>query len=870
VLFASPAAGQERPSGWLLDRDWTVQSSSQVAEKGEVISTPSYQPSAWYVADMPSTVAAVLARNKIYPDPYFGMNLRSWPGVSYRIGSNFSNTPIPPDSPFRVAWWFRKQFTLPGDAGEHIFLNFDGINFRANVWLNGRLVADSKRVAGAYRLYEFDVTGNLDRNKPNVLALEMFAPEPTDLGITWVDWNPMPPDKNMGIWRDVYLTWTRGPVALRYPQVITRLETPSPGLAHLTVSAELRNLTSQPVKATLDGSLEKIRISKAVDLGPREIKTVTFTPEQFPQLNIKRPRLWWPVQMGSQDLYTLALEVRMQGKISEEDSILFGIREITSELNEFKCRVFKVNGQRVLIRGGGWAPDMMLRPSSRDRESAEIRYVKDMNLNTIRFEGKMETRRFLEMCDREGILVIAGWCCCDHWERWKNWDQEDLDISAESLKDQVLRLRNHPSMLTWWYGSDGPPPPDVEKKYVEVLKAFNWPNPYQSSATASPTPLEPTGLRMTGPYEYVPPVYWYVDKKRGGAYSFNTETSPGPAVPPAESIRLMLPKEHWWPIDEFWNFHAGGGGYANVNVFTEALNNRYGKAQSLEEYTHKAQAMTYEAERAMFEAYSRNKYESTGVIQWMMNNAWPSLIWHLYDYYLRPGGGYFGTKRACEPVHIQYSYDDASVAVVNSTRTDFKGLKATTKVYSLDMTEKLSREVSLDAVADSSKRVFTIPAIEDLTTVYFVKLELADAAGKPLSSNFYWLSTRPETLNEEKGNGRFTPIANFADFTGLNSLPKVDLTVSASVRPGPSEQTVRVSIANPGKSLAFLVRLRVTKGQGGEEILPVIWQDNYISLMPGEKREVAAAYDTRFLENAAPVVAIDGLNTVSKSVPAKK
>ena len=268
---------------------------------------------------------------------------------------------------------------------------------------------------------------------------------------------------------------------------------------------------------------------------------------------------------------------------------------------------------------------------------AEVRYVKEMNLNTIRFEGKIETDRFLDLCDREGILLIAGWCCCEHWERWKKWKEEDHRIAADSLRDQIRRIRNHPSMLTWWNGSDGPPPEKVEQMYIDVLKAGNWPNPYQSSATARTTTLTgATGLKMTGPYDYVPPSYWLTDTKHGGAYGFNTETSPGPAVPPVESLRRMIPQDHLWPIDEVWNFHAGGSRFMNIKVFTDALNARLGTATGVEDYARKSQLMAYEGQRAMFEAYARNKYASTGVIQWMMNNAWPSMIWHLYDYFLAP------------------------------------------------------------------------------------------------------------------------------------------------------------------------------------------------------------------------------------------
>jgi len=383
---------------------------------------------------------------------------------------------------------------------------------------------------------------------------------------------------------------------------------------------------------------------------------------------------------------------------------------------------------------------------------------------------------------------------------------------------------------------------------------------------------------MTGPYEYVPPSYWSEDKIGsghqcnpggcGGSYGFNTETSPGPAVPPIESLRAMLPKDHLWPIDDWWNFHAGGGSYKNLDVYNNALNTRYGKADSLEDYALKAQLMNYEGIRAMFEAYSRNKYTSTGVIQWMLNNAWPSTIWHLYDYYLRPGGGYFGAKRAMESLHPLYSYDDRSIYVVSSSYADARGLKLSTRVYNLDMSEKFRQDSALDAAADSTGKVLTLPELQGLSATYFLSLRLEDAAGRVVGSNFYWLSTKPETLDWPKSNDVTTPTASFADYTALSQLPKVKLLVSSrSERKGEESQT-HVTLENPSKALAFFVRLKVTKGaqQGGEEILPVIWQDNYISLLPGEKREITASYRTSELGSARPEVEVSGWNVLATQV----
>jgi exo-1,4-beta-D-glucosaminidase len=334
----------------------------------------------------------------------------------------------------------------------------------------------------------------------------------------------------------------------------------------------------------------------------------------------------------------------------------------------------------------------------------------------------------------------------------------------------------------------------------------------------------------------------------------------GPAVPPAESIKEMLPKEHWWPIDDYWNYHAGGGAFKDLHVFTNALNARFGQATSLEDYTLKSQLQSYEGVRAMYEAYSRNKYNSTGVIQWMLNNAWPSMIWHLYDFYLRPGGGYFGAKKAMEPLHPVYGYDDHSVWVVSSQYEDAKGLKLIAKVLNLDATEKYSQEVALDAPSDSTTKVLTLPETDGLSPTYFLLLRLEDAAGKIVGSNLYWLSAKAETIDWEKSNWYTTPTASYADYTALAQLPKVKLKVSDHSERKGEEEVTHVTVENPSKALAFFVRLKVEKGRGGEEILPVLWQDNYISLLPGEKRELTASYRANELGTAMPAVEVSGWN----------
>ncbi len=846
LAMAALASGATSPSHLPLRDGWTLSPPGNNNVSGAELSRPNRAMDAPYRTSVPATVFSVLAANHVYPDPYFGMNLRAAHGVSYAIGTMFANQPMPEGSPFHAGWWYRTEFKLPADfSGRIIRLGFDGINYRADLWLNGKQIAAKDKFAGAWRLFEFDITAAAKPGAVNVLAVQVFPPEPGDLAITFVDWNPMPPDKMMGIWRDVWIEAT-GPVVLRYPFVATHLEA---GAANLTVRAELTNSSDRAVEGRWKGKIERQQFTQAVRLAPHETRVVHTA------IKVANPRLWWPAQTGPQSLYPLDTSFEIAGAVSDSAHQEFGIREVSSEIDGNGHRLFHINGKNILIRGAGYTFDMLLR-SSPERQEAELRYVRDMNLNAVRFEGKLEDEHFLQLCDRMGILVLAGWCCCDHWEKWNTWDAEDEVVAAESLRDQLRRLARHPSVFDWLYGSDNPPPPKIEQMYLDVVKAVEWPNPVQSSASAKKTPAGETGLKMTGPYEYVAPSYWLTDTQRGGAHGFNTETSPGPSPPPIESLRRMLPADKLWPINPEWDYHAGGGSFKTIRIFTEALDKRYGPSHSAEEFARRAQIMAYEGHRAMFEAYRRNKYTSTGVIQWMLNNAWPSMIWHLYDWYLRPGGSYFGAKKANEPLHVQYSYDDRSIVVVNSYYREFANMKVVATAYNLDMTRKWNREAKVDVAPDSSTRIVTVPEMEGLSTTWFLHLRLEDSSDDLVSENFYWLSTAPETLEWEKSTYYHTPTKTFADYTALESLPPVQLRIASASKEG----TTTVTVSNPARWLAFGVRLKVVRDTDREEVLPVLWEDNYFALLPGETRRITAEYAPKDLGKARPVVEVEGWN----------
>ena len=862
VLFlANILSGQEVPSDRIpLTCGWRMESSAKITASPEALSTAGFDDSKWHTAVVPVTIIGTLVTDKSLPDPNYGQNLKSYPGAFNDNKHLNADLDMPADSPFRHSYWFRVEFAEPKEfANRRVWLHFLGINYRANVWFNGKQLANRDEVAGAYRAYEFSLADHLNKKGKNALAVEIFAPEKNDLGLTWVDWNPTPPDKDAGMWREVFLT-SSGEVTLRHPFVASKLRSDY-SAADLSLSAELHNVADHPVSAELVAEIGTIHLTQPVQLAANETKIVRFDADKFNALKLNLPHLWWPYQMGEPYLYAAKFHVEANGKDSDSAVVKFGIREVSSELTESGGRLFKVNGKRVLIRGAAWAPDMLLRWDSRKLD-ADLAYVRDMGLNTIRLEGKTDRDEFFDKTDKLGILVMPGWICCDMWEHWKIWTPETQKIAAASLVDQISRLRNHPSVFVWLYGSDNPPPPKIENMYLDILKNLEWPNPTVSSASEQSTKVTgKSGVKMTGPYEYVPPVYWFTDKKAGGAWGYNTETSPGPAIPPKESLGKFIPKDHLWPIDDYWNFHAGGERFTTIDVFREALEKRYGAPASLDDFERKAQAMTYDNQRGMYEAYGRNKYLSTGVIQWMLNNAWPSLIWHLYDYYLVPAGGYFGTKKAQEIVHVQYDWDTDSVSVVNGKYEDLKGYKVSAKLYNIDAKEAGSQEKIIDLAADAATKAFDLPKPANLSTTYFLKLWLHDPSGALVSDNFYWLSTKPDTMDwKHKKDTVYTPQKDFADLTGLNSLPQIKLEAHASSMSDSIQGMIHVRLKNPAGSVAFMVHLRATKDTNGDDLVPIFWDDNYFSLLPGEEKTLSASFATSDLSGGELALTIDGYN----------
>jgi len=838
-----------------LHNGWKIQNSQTVMAGGATVSGSGFNVAGWTQATVPSTVLSNLAGPHLgdssADDPFVGKNFLKLPGSGpyYPLGKNYGEIPTPPESPFGHPWWYRTSFTVTrAQVLKFADLNLKGITYGAEVWLNGQLLANSDATRGSYRQFRFNVTGKLHAGL-NTLAVLVGVPLPTDLSPSWVDWNPTPQDKNMGLWREVYFAF-HGPVSVLRPLVTTEL--PSLKTASLTVAAQLSNSANHEVTGVLQAETQGHVIRQKVTLAAGESREVGL-----PSFNVHDPKLWWPWQMGRANLHPLKLSFVVNGDVSDTNSSMYGMRKVESHLTPEGSRLFVINGRPIFIRGGGWASNLLLRFDA-SRQEQELRYVRHLGLNTIRLEGRFETEHLLDLADRMGVLVMPGWVCCNAWQINEGWLPEHHAIARASLLDQLYELRSHASVFVFLYGSDEVPPPGIEAEYLQTLQDAHWPNPSLASASDRVSTVGSTGVKMRGPYAYTPPSYWYVDKDQfGGAWGFNTETSPGVSMPPVESLKSFIPADHWASLDDVWNFHMGENEFATLDIHRQAVERRYGKVTSTLDFVKKSEVMDYDNHRAMFEAYQARKYGSaTGVVQWMLNSAWPSVMWHLYDFYLRPNAAYYAVRLANAPVHASLDPSTLTVSLLNSTYEPANGYTIRARV--LNLQSQVIDDVSHAAstAADSSIEVMKLEEPEDLA-VYFVRLDLSDSRGHVVDSNFYWLSSKKEIYNWDATDFKLTPVTQEGDFSSLATLPPTHVRVSlhsgTGSASGKSDAAI-VRVTNTGSAIAFFVKLHLKSG--GRDVIPVYWQDNNFALLPGETRDITV----HAAHHGAWSVTVDGWN----------
>jgi len=853
---------------------WQIQDSAKAQQGGADISSTGFSTEGWYPVSGRATVMAGLLENDAFKSSTFKND------VFYSDNLRAVQVPDSSGNLFVTPWWYRAEFKLPKQQpGQHTILRTNGIIASADVWINGHLVADHADVAGAYPVHGFDVTRWVHTGT-NVLAMRVHPADPRmSLSMGWVDWNPTPPDNNMGPWRGVDIVQA-GPVQLSYPYVLSTLS-PDRARATLVAKVEAKNLDTVTHDATITGTMAGVPVRQTIHLAPGQTQVVSFSSSTTPGLALDHPKIWWPVGMGEHPLYPLEMTAAVDGAASDRVTATFGIRSVSSNLTKQGYRQFFINGKPLLIRGGGWAPDMFLRDDP-TRMEAEFSYVLNLGLNTIRSEGKLENQGFYDLADRNGVLILAGWECCDKWESAAKtggspWTDADMKVAEESMASEARLLRSHPSVIGFLIGSDNPPPGPVSKMYVDALHAADWSLPIISAAVPKGTAeAGPSGLKMDGPYDWVPPSYWYADKL-GGAFGFDSEVSAGADIPRLEDVQRMLSpqeQEALWKYPAARQYHASAdwSTFAVLTPFDNALAQRYGAPTSLADYVAKAQLDNYDNVRAQFEAFNAHMdaaKPATGVIYWMLNNAWPSLHWHLYDYYMNPAGAYFGAKKANELVHIQYSYDTKGIVLVNHALDDVHDLQANIRVRNLDGSVRFEKRLqNIDLAGNHTQQVATLPAITGLSSAYFIELDLASSDGKPVSRNVYWLSTRADVLDWAGSNWYLTPLKQYADLTALQSLPTATSEVRATTQREGNDDvtTVTLSVPASSKAVALLQHVSIRRGAHGNLALPIRWNDNDVTLWPGESMVLTARYASQ--GTADPVVEVSGWNVSAQSVPA--
>ena len=812
------AGAKQQADDIQLSKGWFIQSSEKVDLSGAELSSKATNLNSWYKASVPSTVmGALTAENGLFQDAFMGKN------YAELDRSQFENP-----------WWYVTSFEAPAlKNGQHAELAFDGLSYRADVWLNGELVVSADDFFGPFRQFSFDVTDLL--KKENHLAVKVYRWQKGEFNIGFVDWNPRPVDESMGIFRPVWLRFSNQ-VSMKNPAVKSKVNVETLDEAWLTVETTLTNHGKKAVTGELCGKFDDKTFRYPVTLDAGETKVVSLTSEEVSELHMQNPRLWWCHNLGTPEMYSMDLSFEIKGKESDKLAVDFGVRQLDSYFNEDAYRGFILNGKKVLIKGAGWTDDIFLRNSD-ERNALEVSYVKDMNMNTIRFEEVWGTsQNVYDECDRQGILALVGWSC--HWE-WEVYTgkpndrngcistEEDIELIAQSWRDQILWLRNHPSIICWYGASDMLPRPALEQRYLDILAQIDD-RPYTVHAGSAKSPLSgAAGMKMWGPYEWQAPYYWYSAEAKGNAVGFNTETGIGAQFPVYESLVKFIPEDQLWPVGDAYDYHTTTSRDAlhDLSELKMVIDKRMGGASNLKDFIRKAHFVDYEGTRAMVEAHRVNVPRSTGIIQWMLNSAWPSLYWQMYDWYMVPTSAYWSVKKGCTPQQLIYNYGNNKVYAVNDEKAN-ASLKASMTIYGLDGTVIGEVSEDVEMPMGCSFEVFEVPAVDK---VGFVFLTLTDEAGEVVARNEYVLAEVMDKHDWSKYRWWRTQVESYADFSALNSLAIASVNTSVAKVDGGLE----VTLTNNSPFVAFFIRMAL-KDAAGEYVVPATWTDNLVTLAPGQ------------------------------------
>ncbi len=896
---------------------WKVLSSATATQTGQQISTPGFNTAGWLSvanddAGAPGTEIEALLQNGTCPNVFFSTNMKTCFGYMKSIGRDTVKQ-------FNVPWWFRTDFTPALAPGQDAKLIVNGVVGSADVWVNGQQVATSATVTGAYTRFTFDITSQVVSGT-NSLAIEMHPNDPTTMyTLDNVDWTQIPPDNNTGVQFPVQLQV--GGALIDGNAHVIQNNAANLSSSALTVKSDITNTAASPqtgvVTATITppGGGTPITVSQSVTVPANSTQTVTFAPAQFPTLTISSPQLWWPYQLGAQPLYTLTTSVSQNNVVANSTSETFGIRTITSYLTTGTsagapngARAFKVNNVPIVIRGGGFDPNLFLHYTVADT-AKQIALMKSMGINAIRLEGHIMPDDWFQQMDQAGMLVNAGYQCCDAWEVSGSLSAAQLAVLQLSALTIGQNLRNHPSVFSFQW-SDNAPTAQQESVSLTGFSQADFKEPLIASAEYKSTAtLGPSGEKE-GPYDWVPPNYWYDtthfaggdETNAGGSWGYDSEQSAGNTVPTLDSInRFMSASDqlNLWQKPSFNQYHTNyegtqhsGYNFGTLFNFDTALTNRYGSWPGLATYVQEAQVQNYENTRSQFEAFldhaNNTPVPSTGTIYWQMNKGWPSLLWTLYNDDGDQAGSFFGAQKANTKLHAIYALDNGTVTLDNLGGTSQSGLSIESKVYNLAgslLNDQQASNITL-ASQQVANAVLT-PAVPAATTpptpaqTYFVELLLRQN-GTIADRNVYWLSTQQDVTNWSQTLGQPQgTLSQYANLQALKTLPQASVAATAATThqagPNGADLATTVTITNNSATptVGFFLRADVRRGTvsgtelaGDNELQSSIWNDDDVTLWPGESETLTATYSSADLQGATPVISVYGWNMAKIDVAA--
>ncbi|MEW5842796.1 MAG: sugar-binding domain-containing protein [Bacteroidota bacterium] len=896
----------------LLLSKWYLKSSVLEKTIGSEMSKGLYAANQWYPVEVPTTVLNGFVKNKVYPDPRLDMNNYLIPDVSNEFNAEhdlakYSYLPGK-INPWKNPYWFRTEFKLnAGNKGKHVWLNFDGINYRAEVWLNGKLIADSSKMSGMFQRFKYDITGEVKNEGTNYLAVKIYQVDHPGKPGTQMKvfgnsrghaddvfkdvtlkisggWDCALPvrDRNMGLYQKVFLTFT-DQVEIINQYIVTKLSLPDTTIANLTISATLLNISNEKQTGMLKGKIDlltelnmgdyvkkfpgkkkSIAFEKKIEIPANSAVTVNLSYKDFSQLTIKNPHLWWPNGYGEQYLHNLELSFVSNGKTSVSKNTTFGIREVSNKLKEINGefgRVFYINGKKIFCKGGWIQPDMLL-DMNKKKIYDEARLFAEANMNLISSEDMPSpSEDLMDACDKFGLMWWEVFYQC--WVSVPGTYSADFpldhDLAIKNERDIILRYRNHASLVAWCAENENVPGPELYGALRNDLKDLDTTRPFLASTsiwwdwekiTPYIKPEMPLGITDVGlpGYTWHPSSYYFDVVNQIKGQMFRDELGI-PSVPTLSSLKKFVFKlgnnkeNKFFPLDSVWAEHGvwDGDGYA-YKAYDDAIRNHYGfKTKSVSGYARTAQFVNADGYRAMFEAANSKMWDITsGVMLWKLNSSYPEVLWQLYDWFLNPNASYYYSKKACEPLHVQMNANDFKVSVINATFKTINNLKITAELYDSNMNVRWKHEENINLGENCRKEMFSVQQPSKITPVYFIRLLLADEKGKILSSNLYWESSKVPQ-----------------DFSELSKFENVKLDLSYSVERKQEEYFVHVKVKNPSSKLSFMNRLAIVKKDNNEEILPTFWEDNFVSLFPGEERNILARFAAKELNDSAFSVVVD-------------